>query len=286
MTQSTRGVRRRPERRRRWAVGVIVGGSVVLGLVVFAVFIYRGLAAAGQAELQKEIVKAVVQLLVVTLIGAAIPLVIQYLREQRGGVEARRQSQYDVFAEIVGAYHSFKTVRRDLRMAGIHHAVTARSLNALDTTQIAALRRGFATLSNVDLTLEMIDRRLEVDPVFAISDEVRRNVQPMREHVEALVDEWELFGGEFTCPGAASADLQLPVLGAFLGKADGYAKLENYYRALVGARQAHAVMERVPASMRTHDPQDVPASRPFHRAAAAMGDLQGLIAEESACQRR
>ncbi|MEE3850156.1 hypothetical protein VZC37_07410 [Gordonia sp. LSe1-13] len=270
----------------------IAGGAIFALVITFAFILFETMNGEAQIDLRKELFKSLTQLVVVGFIGAMVSAMIQYFRdqrehrtelikEQRDQEKITRARQYEVFAEIVTAYHQFKTVRRNLRMIGILDAIESGRLNSLTKTQIADLRSGMLVLSDVDLTLEQIDRSLTVDPMFEDSEALQADLYPMRDYVEALVDEWELRGPQFLVAGAAPDDIQLPILHAFLRKIDDYGKLGFYYRSLgldTPNRDDHSLSwAGYPLS-----PLEFGADskHTFHGAAKSVGEVQKKIERE------
>jgi hypothetical protein len=193
-----------------WVVAGVGMAALVLGVVAIG----RWAVPDRREDLWVELAKAAIQLVVVIGLGGIVSVVLKTVEVSREQRRIRDERRFAVFRDLVNAYHQLKSVRRNLRMAGLRGGP-----DELRPEQVEALRAGMASLVEVELTLEQVHRELDARSVFDWADEIRRHLQRLMTYVSKLISEWERNGGGFW-PDRQTGRLQdLPALQAFLGVA-------------------------------------------------------------------
>jgi hypothetical protein len=183
---------------KQWRVPVaVVAGSFVLATVI-VIAVARAVPEQ-RDELWIDLAKAGIQLAVVIGLGGVLD-----------------EHRFEVFRDVIAAYHQLKSVRRNLRTVGLRDCTD----HPLRPEQIEALRSEMATVVEVQLTLEQMMRELDArSTTFARSAEIALHLSRLAIYVDGLVEEWEKHGRKFWADHQPGKVSDLKALQAFLGRA-------------------------------------------------------------------
>jgi hypothetical protein len=197
---------------RLWALGL--GCAAALLAVVVAIGV---VAVPDQREdLWFEFAKAAIQLVVVIGLGGIVGVVLRSVDVRRERMRIRDERRFEMWQQLIAAYHQLKFVRRNLRTVGLREGP-----DRLRAEQVDALRSGMSTVVDVSLTFEQSYRELDTRSVFDHSKEIREQLEVVISYLGKLVKEWEENGSAFWSDGQTRRVGDLPRLQKLIGPAAG-----------------------------------------------------------------
>lgn len=173
---------------------LLAAGLLILGVCgsIVAVLLKGGLSAVqNQRDIQLEIVKACLNIIVVVVFGSTAKLLGDRWQRRKQQKDARRQFREKMLVDLVDAYSDVKQGRRILRARAFDRDGKL-DLNIYDSQQEA--------LSKARLRIEGILRRVEANHV-AFGNQLQGLIDAlshMESHLDNLSEEWEVNMKKFT----------------------------------------------------------------------------------------
>lgn len=197
-----------------WVPGVVallIGFVAVVGIVIIP---------ARSSDLWMEAAKGALQLAVVIFIGGAVAAMYRSIDSDRNRRRPRDELRFSIFQQLGSTYQQLRTVRRDLKFAGIHIVQASEIKRDLRPEQVEVLRASMLAIVNVTTTLEQIAQELDVRVVFDRSGEILSSLFAIVAYTERIIREWQIHGVNFW-PHDSTGDLrELPALKEFLASTE------------------------------------------------------------------
>ncbi len=183
---------------------LLVGFAIpflVSAVVFFAVF--KSIPESETAQrwaFKLEIVKSLLQLVVVVIVGGVVTLSFRLLearRQDERRIEEERRERYQLSSEtrmdylkrVGGAYRTAKAVRRRLQSAQI--SVKFTDVGFLSRGQIGIYKAEMRKLNDAQLQLEELKIEAEYHPVFQMAKDLPRMLRSMESYLRKVLSEFE-----------------------------------------------------------------------------------------------
>lgn len=195
---------------RRVVVLFSVSIAIVVGLLIFVVKCFQ------PDNVGIEVVKSLLQLLVVVLLGSVISLAVKEFNVGRQRIEAIQEFRKATLSLLGGAYSSTKRSRRLLRAKGL--SLSAAEDDATMVIHQDMYSKQMEEVINAQLNLEAIGTEVETAMKnFDNAVDIISDIRTMDEYLNLLIDEYEESLRNFDRHSKVRPLAELPKLLDFIG---------------------------------------------------------------------
>ena len=155
---------------------LIYGSSIVVAISVVTIGIIMIFNADARSELSVELVKSLLQVIVIATLGGVVSLLTQEYSRERERREALNDFRKTLLGNLVQVFRETKKARRLLR-------ARRGSLQFYDEQM--------ALINDLQLDLETINEEIETTDQAFPGEEVKRKIATMAKYLNILVEEYE-----------------------------------------------------------------------------------------------
>lgn len=134
-----------------------------------------------------ELIKFLLQLLIIIIIGGVIFKLVEWSREQ---TRLRIQTRVDYINRLGKIYRTVKLVRRELRAGGLTTKY-GRAPNTIRGSYLEVYNLQLKNLNQAQLELEGLKVEAKYLPAFVTSKVTYRSLKAMEEYLSSIVAEYE-----------------------------------------------------------------------------------------------
>jgi hypothetical protein len=198
---------RNPAMSRRLTILIVAMACLLLGSVVVLVLFFRTVTAN---TLEFEVAKALLQVGVVSIVGAAVSLLTFEYQRERQALEYREGLVKSILDRALIAHSDVKKARRLLRARAIVDDGGMVSATSYDLY--------LEMINNAQLALENLARDIETSAPAFRSLELADDVWSMENYLSKLITEYETYRGKFRGSPPLLAINELPKLQGFIAR--------------------------------------------------------------------
>lgn len=163
-----------------------------ISLLVFFIFYHfpTNLSDIGKDTVRFEIIKSLLQLIVIAIIGGVITYLFKLQEENRKQEQIKEDIRIDYFKRLGSIYRSVKRVRRVLRAEDLVSGNTPKFLTEI---QVDLYLGQLDKINNAQLELEGLKIEASGMSAFAGLYKIYRSLKTMEKYLRELLKEYERF---------------------------------------------------------------------------------------------
>lgn len=137
-----------------------------------------------------EILKSLLQLLVVVIIGGGISALFKSSEADRERTKKISEAWADCLKRIADDYHQVKSIRRALIAAGLTEKF-GKAPKTLSTAQVEVYKENMVLLNKAQLDFEALRREVKLLPDFLLLSDTHQHLDILEKYLRRILNEYE-----------------------------------------------------------------------------------------------